>query len=326
MAIHSIYYVLISLSWLFSSSVAQAQERVTFLYPSAAASWTVPMLAKEAKYFEQEGLAFELVRVGGSTRIIAALIGGSAQLVHAGQTATLPAVVRGSDTVMITAISNVSDAKLIARPEIKEIKDLKGKAVGITTFGAGSDAVLRSALEKGGLDVRDVSIMQTGGQPEGLAAMLSGRIYAQRMTFPYHLKAIHLGLHELLDFSTLSGAEDNSGCVITTRSFIAQHRNVVMKFMRAFVRGMHRYKTDKEFTKKVIGKFGQINDDKMLEATWQEYAKNLQRVPRVSLKAVQSLIDNDVGARKSGLKPEKIVDLTLVEELERSGFIDALYK
>ena len=51
---------------LFCSSPLRAQERITFLYPSAASSWAIPMVAKEAKYFEQEGLFVELVRVGGA--------------------------------------------------------------------------------------------------------------------------------------------------------------------------------------------------------------------------------------------------------------------
>ncbi|HTF93887.1 MAG TPA: hypothetical protein VK632_12615, partial [Verrucomicrobiae bacterium] len=56
----------------------QAQEQLTVLYPSPAGSWMIPVIAKEAKYFEKEGLAVEYVRVGGSTRIVAALLGGSA--------------------------------------------------------------------------------------------------------------------------------------------------------------------------------------------------------------------------------------------------------
>src|SRR6266436_866440 len=140
------------LFFLFYSSSLLAQERITFLYPSAASSWAIPMVAKEAKYFEQEGLAVELVRVGGSTRIVAALIGGSGQLIHASETAVIPAVAYGGDPVIIAATSTVPEARLIARPEIKEVKDLKGKPVGITTFGSGSDFVLRFALEKNGLD------------------------------------------------------------------------------------------------------------------------------------------------------------------------------
>lgn len=322
-AVLVLFFFLVSFLW---TSLAGAQERLTFLYPSPAGTWVVPMIAKEAKYFEREGLSVELVRVGGSTRIVAALMGGSGQFIHAGEPAVVPAVARGGDVVVIAAISRVPQHQLIGRPEIKDVKDLKGKTVGITSFGASSDFILRFALEKHGLDpAKDVSIIQTGGQPEGLAALLAGKIYAQRMSFPLHLKALQLGMRELVDFSAL-GLEENNGPVITTRSFIAQRRDTVMRFMRAFVRGMHRYKTDKEFSKKVLGKFAQLNDDQILEATWQEYAKNLQRVPRPTLKGIQNVIQSGMGGVKIDLKPERVVDLSIVDELERSGFIDSVYK
>lgn len=313
------------LSFILLTSFVQAQERVTFLYPSPAGTWIVPMIAREAKYFEQEGLSVELVRVGGSTRIVAALMGGSGQLIHAGEPAVVPAVARGADAVVIAAISRVPQHQLIARPEIKDVKELRGKTVGVTSFGSSSDFILRFALEKNGLDARDVSIVQTGGQPEGFAALLAGKIYAQRMSFPLHLKALQLGMRQLVDFSAL-GLEENNGPVITTRSFITQHRATVMKFMRAFVKGMHRYKTDREFSKKVLAKFAQLNDEQILEATWQEYAKNLQKVPRPTLKGIQHVIESGVGGAKIELQPDRVVDLSIVDELERNGFIDSVYK
>ena len=306
-----------------SSSQALAQERITFLYPSAAGSWATPMIAREAGYFADEGLAVDLVRVGGSTRIVAALIGGSGQLIHAGEPAVVPAVVQGSDAVLIGAISGVNRHHLIARPEIKDVKELKGRTVGITSFGSTSDYILRTILEKNGLDpAKDVSIVQTGGQPEGMAAMVGGKIYAQRMSFPLHLKAIQLGMKELVDLPT----EENTGTVITTRSYIAQRRSTVIRFMRAFIRGMHRYKTDKEFAKRVISKFAQLKDEAILEATWREYAGDLQRVPRPTLKGIQQVIDSGIAGKKIDLKAERLVDLSIVDELERSGFIDSVYK
>ena len=165
-----------TLGLLSQVSFLPAQERLTFLYPSPAGSWVIPVVAKDARYFDGEGLSVELVRVGGSTRIVAALVGGSAQLIHAGEPAVIPAVARGADVVVIAATSKVPQHRLIARPQIKEVKDLKGKPVGITSFGASSDFILRYALQKNGLDSnKDVSILQTGGQPEGLAAMASGK-------------------------------------------------------------------------------------------------------------------------------------------------------
>lgn len=305
------------------TSSGSAQERITFLYPSPAGSWAVPMVAKEARYFEDEGLAVELVRVGGSTRIVAALIGGSGQFIHAGEPAMVPAVVQGGDAVMIASISRVNRHHLIARPEIKDVKDLKGKTVGITSFGSTSDFVLRLILEKYGLDPnKDVSIVQTGGQPEGMAAMAGGKIYAQRMSFPLHLKAIQLGMRELVDLPT----DENTGAVMTTRSYLAQKRPVALRFMRAFIRAMHRYKTDKEFTKKVISKYAQLKDEEILEATWREYAGDLQKVPRPTLKGLQQVIDAGMGGKKIDLKAERLVDLSLIDELEKNGFIDLVYK
>lgn len=132
-------------------------------------------------------------------------------------------------------------------------------------------------------------------------------------------------MRQLVDFSAL-GLEENNGPVITTRSFIAQHRATVMKFMRAFVKGMHRYKTDKEFSKKVLAKFAKLSDDQIIEATWQEYAKDLQKVPRPTLKGIQHVIESGIGGAKIELQPDRVVDFSIVDELERNGFIDSVYK
>jgi ABC-type nitrate/sulfonate/bicarbonate transport system substrate-binding protein len=152
--------------------------------------------------------------------------------------------------------------------------------------------------------------------------MVAGKIFAQRMSFPLHLKAIQLGMRELADIP----AEENTGSVITTRSYIAQRRSTVIRFMKAFIRGMHRYKTDKEFAKKVFSKFAQLKDEQILEATWREYAGDLQRVPRPTLKGIQQVIDSGVGGKKIDLRAERLVELSILDELERSGFIDSVYR
>jgi hypothetical protein len=133
-----------------------------------------------------------------------------------------------------------------------------------------------------------------------------------------------MGMRELVDFSAL-GVEENNGTVITTCSFIAQRRSTVTRFMRAFIRGIHRYKSDKEFAKKVFARFAQLEDPQLLEATWQEYAPHLQRVPRPTLKGIQLVIESGL-AGKVESKPERLVDFSIVDELEQSGFIESVYK
>jgi hypothetical protein len=122
------------------------------------------------------------------------------------------------------------------------------------------------------------------------------------------------------------GFEDVNGTVITTRSFISQQRDTAGRFMRAFIRGMHRYRTDKEYSKRVLGKYGKITDDELLEGTWQDYAPTLQKVPRPSMKAIQFMIETQFKDKTPLPKPESFVDTSLVDQLERSGFIDSVYK
>lgn len=161
--------------------------------------------------------------------------------------------------------------------------------------------------------------------PKPLPPCRTGGVQIAALSYPLYPKAAKLRMRELVKFADL-GFEDVNGTVITTRSFIAQQRETAMRFMRGFIRGMHRYRTDKEYSKRVLGKYGKITDDELLEGTWQDYAPTLQKVPRPSLKGVQFLIDSQLKDKKPTPKPEQFVDLSLVDQLEKSGFIDSVYK
>ena len=308
------------------SFAASTPTAMRLLYPSFAGSWATAWIAKEAGYFADEGLDVELIRVGGSTRMVAALLGGSAPIIQAGASAALAATAAGSDVVIIGATGTVSPFRLMARPEIKQPSDLKGKKAGITTFGSTSDQVVRIALKKFNLEPnKDVALLSLGAQPEAFAALQSGAVQVAALSFPLYPKAAQLGMRELINFATL-GVEDINGTVITTRSYIAQNRDTALRFLRAFTRGMHRYRTDKAFSKKVLGKYGKITDDEILEGTWQDYAPTLQKTPRPSMKAIQFLVENQFQGKKPLPKPEQFVDVSLVEQLEKSGFIDSVNK
>ena len=296
------------------------------LYPSFAGSWATAWIAKEAGYFSSEGLDVELIRVGGSTRMVAAMLGGSAPIIQAGASAALAATAAGSDVVIIGATGTVSPFRLMARPEIKQPSDLRGKKAGITTFGSTSDQVLRIALKQFNLEPnKDVAILSLGAQPEAFAALQSGAVHVVALSYPLYPKAAKMGMRELVNFGQL-GVEDINGTVITTRSFIAQQRDTALRFLRAFTRGMHRYRTDKEYSKKILAKYGKITDEEIVEGTWQDYAPTLQKSPRPSLKAIQFLIENQFQGKKPLPNPDQFVDTSLVDQLEKSGFIESLNK
>lgn len=264
--------------------------------------------------------------VGGSTRMVAAMLGGSAPIIQAGGSAALAATAAGSEVVIIAATGTVSPFRLTARPEIKQPSDLTGKKAGITTFGSTSDQVVRFALKQFHLEPnKDVALLSFGAQPEVFAALQSGAVQLGALSFPLDPKAAKLGMRELVNFGQL-GMEDINATVITTRGFIAQPRDTVLRFLCAFARGMHRHRTDKEFSKKVLAGYGKINDEEILQGAWQDYAPTMQKSPRPSLKAIQLLIENQFAGKKPPPKVEPFADLSLVEQLENSGFIDSLWK
>jgi ABC-type nitrate/sulfonate/bicarbonate transport system substrate-binding protein len=303
-----------------------ATTSVRLLYPSFSGTWAVPWIAKEAGYFTAEGLDVELIRVGGSTRMVAAMLGGSAPIIQAGASAAIAATAAGSDVVIIAATGTVSPFRLMARPEIKQPADLKGKKAGITTFGSTSDQVVRIALKQFNLEPnKDVAMLSFGAQPEAFAALINGAVQVAALGYPLYPKAAKAGMRELVNFADL-GFEDVNGTVISTRTFINQQRDTALRFLRAFIRGVHRYRTDKEFSKRILGKYGKITDDEILEGTWQDYAPNLLKVPLPTNKAIQFQIDNVLKDKKPIPKPEQFVDTSLVEQLEKNGFVDSVYK
>ena len=301
-----------------------APQAMRFLYPSLSGTFAAVWIAKEAGYFAGENLDVELIRVGGSTRIVASMVGGSAPLIHAGASASMAATVAGSDSVIIGCMSTKSPFHLIARPEIKQPSDLKGKRAAISAFGATSDFLVRLGLRRFGLEPgKDVALLPAGGDAEVFAALQAGSVQVAALAYPAYIHALKMDMKELINFSEI-GFEAVNAALVSTRSYLNQNRDQATRFMRAYIRGMQRYGSDKEFSKKVLGKYLRTADTEVLEASWKDVAPHLLRIPRPSTKAVQFIIDGQFKDKPH--KPEFFVDTSIIDQLERSGFIDSVYK
>ena len=222
-------------------------------------------------------------------------------------------------------MSNKSPFHLIARPEIKQPSDLKGKRAGISAFGATSDFLVRLALRRFGLEPgKDVALLPTGGESEAFAALQAGSVQVAALAYPAYIHALKMDMKELVNFSEL-GFEAVNAALVSTRSYLAQNRDQASRFVRALVRGMHRYGSDKEFSKRVLSKYFRTTDNEVLEASWKDVAPYLLKAPRPSPKAIQFIIDGQFKDKNPPLKPEMFVDTSIIDQLERSGFIDSIY-
>jgi ABC-type nitrate/sulfonate/bicarbonate transport system substrate-binding protein len=323
---HKIFLSALTLVLLSSSAKAFAQS-VKLGYAAVVAGQVAPWIAKEGGYFSKHGIAVELIYIPATTAT-QALIAGEIQLAQVTGVSTAGAVLSGADVRIIASAQNKLAGSIYARPEIKTPEDLKGKKLGISRFGALSDTAAAIFLERFGLKRgTDVAIIQMGGLPEIITAMDKGAIQAGFANPPQTGQARRLGMKELFDLNTL-GVELQQTCITATTKYLRENRPVVKSFVQAYAEGLHRFMTDREFSIQVMRKYLRVNDKEQLDDAYAFYSQRLQQIPYPTLKGIQFVLDQMAEKHPQARKasPESFVDLSLLEELDQSGFFKQFWK
>ena len=264
-------------------------KRIAAGYSAVSATQTGFYIAKDAKLFEKYGLSVDPVYVPGGSRMAQAIIAGEFPLALAGGN-IVNVNLAGGDIVIIGGVVNVPSFYLFVQPAIKRNEDLKGKAVGITRYGASTDVSLRAYLKKYGLEPdRDVKILQMGGQPEIVAGMQAGVVQGGILSSPADFRAKRSGFVMLANFAK-EGIDYPTTSVVSTRSTIKKDRDTVKRFLMAYSEAVDLLFRDKELAMKVIGKWTRTQDRETLESSY-EYATNfIERPPRLPFKATENIV------------------------------------
>jgi NitT/TauT family transport system substrate-binding protein len=284
-------------------------------------------VTKEAKLFEKYGLYADPVAMRGSGESSKAMIGGSIQMSPIATPTVINADLSGADLVILAhTLPGVVHA-LMVKPEIKRVEDLKGKKIGVTTFGSLTDFLVRYILRKKGLNPdRDVALIQIGGDPERIAALKQGAIEGASLSFPGYGIAQKMGFPMLWD----SAKEINYPWIeITTRrSIVQKDRDMVLSYVKAHLEGTALFKRDKEFGKKVIRKTLRVTDEDLINESYDLFAKAFLMTPYPNVAGMKTSFEYIAATRPEvwNHKPEEFVDASIVEELDKSGFIKKLYE
>jgi ABC-type nitrate/sulfonate/bicarbonate transport system substrate-binding protein len=320
------FLVLITAS--VSSAAAQDKklERIRVGGGSAGAPQMTMWFAKEAGFYEKHGLAIEAISIPGSSMAIQAMLSGEVPIIQLGGTASMQANLAGADTVIVATILKRFLFSIFSRPEITRIVDLKGKLFGATRFGTLSDFASRFALEKNGLNPeRDITMVQTGGQPETVVALLTGKVQAAALSVPATMRAKKANMRELLDMAKLEATIHQNG-VVTTRKYLKTNEDTVRRFLRAYIEGAVLAKKDKAFATRVMGKYLATQDRELLDDAYERVVLHLEVPPYPTVEGVSVLLRTLEKAQPKAreAKPEDFLDGRLVREIEKSGFIDRL--
>jgi NitT/TauT family transport system substrate-binding protein len=320
--------ILLALSLFSPPLSAPAADKFVTIHSSRVMSQSMPWMAQEAGLFKKYNIDHELVFIASSGIVTAALLGGDADMTVTGGIGNVIAYVRGStDVAFIGGVKNTMTQTLVAGGNIKKPEDLKGKRIGVSRIGGNSHYFTIQALRRYNMEPnRDFSFLQTGGDPETLAALLSGGIEVANLTPPTDSQAIARGYHYVVYGPDLK-IPYAATAFVTKRSLLAKRGQVVGQYMRAMAETARIMHTDREFVYKVLGKYLRITDRSVLDSAYNAEIKVLE--PRLVIKneALQAILDEvaQTDPRAKKVKQQELIDSRYLDEMEKSGFFDQVW-
>jgi NitT/TauT family transport system substrate-binding protein len=320
---------------ILSCGPASAQEKkletMTISYASVSGTRAPLWIAKDLKLYEKYGLDGNLVYIASGVTSVNALLGGSVHLIAASGSSAVAAAASGAPVAIIASLGPIA-YKLVANPSITSIQQLKGKIIGSSRIGAGSDYALQRLLPKVGLTPgKDVQVIPTGlsESDRRLVIMLQGKIDATLATVDNLLQLELAGqkfsvLADLLDTGVYTSGSDIS----TSRQFLKDRRRELKGFLMALTEAIAAGRKDKELTFRTYRKYMKVNEPKLLESMHKNYL--LGTIPMRPFPRAEAL-QNDIEDLSQtypvlkGRKIEEFTDLSLIKELESEGFFTKLY-
>lgn len=314
------------------SPLAQELTKVPFPYGPLGLNSIPFVVAKEARLFEKHGLAVDMVYVGASAVMVQSMLSGAAYFAGFGGPAVITNVLSGGDIIQIAALIPYFTQSLMVRADIRDLRSLPGKKIGITRLGSVTDFALRTLLERNNL--KDVSVLQMGGFPEAVAGLVRGALDGAVLSPPHTFRLLKEGYRELVSAKDLRalGSGFLAQGIVARRSYASTHRDLVLRLIKATIEGTKLAAANEDFTKRLIGKYLGVSDPELLRQSYVYVTESFVRDPSVPENVVKSMVQrmaqlNMVDAKSAQATPvSAYYDNSFVAELKQTGFLDSVWK
>jgi NitT/TauT family transport system substrate-binding protein len=325
--------VLVLLAGVAATAAAQEKrlESFTISYASVSGTRAPLWIADDLRLFEKYGLDGNLVYIASGVTSVNALLGGSVDIIAASGSSAIGAAASGAPIVIIASLGHIA-YKLIAHPSITTVQGLKGKVIGSSRIGAGTDFALQRLLPKLGLTPgKDVTLLPTGisESDRRMIMLVQGKIDATLGTEDNLLQLAARGMK----FSVLAdlydaGVYTTGSDIATSRQLLKQKPGQLKAFLMAISEATQVGRANKEQALRVYRKYLKVEDPKMLDSMHKNYLLgSIPPRPFPKEEAIQNDIE-DLSARYPHLKGRKageFLDLSILQSLESEGFFKKLY-
>ena len=315
----------LALLLLVVAAPAAAQKMVIgqgFLNTNALPLW----LALDQGSFKKQGVDVELTFIRGGARVMAALMSGEVRFATVAVTQVVGPVLQGADPVVILSFVNKMPYLFVAGAHIKNPDDLRGKTIGVATFGGAAYVASYMVLRQFGLDPKrdQIALIQLGTEPERMAALMAGSIDAAMLAPEVAVRLPTPPFKVMLDLRTANIPWQHSS-LIAIRSFIKSNPQAVEGVVRAILEGF-AFTLDpknKEAVKQSIARHLKLQKAEEIEEAYRNGIQDLTLKPTPSLEAgamvLKLMAELEISKEASRLKPLDIMEPGIVERLEREG-------
>lgn len=298
------------------SSVGSAESiRPVFLQvPSIDTGTSLLLLyGKRWDLFKQEGLDLRIV-VARPNVATATLISGDAQFSAQFQSCYYSGI-RGVPVRSFMVINSRAPFHFVARPELKNVQDLKGKSIGVASLGTATHYAAKKAISHFGLNPdRDVTYLALGALQTRLNALESNVIQASILSAPWHLLARQFGGRELLFVGDI--LEMPSGGLCSTEKLLREDPQLIKHMIRAALRTFRKVRESRQEAISFWSHQLKL-DEAQASAVFDDIPKTTSANGILTADAQKTLIDAGrlLGALQGPIDPSKGVDMILLKEV-----------
>ena len=304
-----------------------AQEPYLVAYAGFAGFQAPVWAPKDLGLMEKYGFNGDVVLVPGSVRQIQALQGGSIHFAQVDAATAINAINQGADLVLLSGSLNSFPYSFVAQKEIRKPEDLAGKKIGVLAVGGATETATILALKAWNVPRQSVTIFPAGDTVGRIAALSTRAIDATVLSYPDINEAIRIGMHALAEMSEMKEASFPMNVLAARRSFVEKNRETVKRLQQAYAEGTYLFINDKEKGLAVLAKRLRQKNPKVLEETYQYFAKKFSfptRVSQAGLRNTLELLSQRTPGAKIDMNLSRYLDESTLDELEREGFFKRL--
>ncbi len=280
--------------------LAAQSTKIYVSAPSKSLSWFPIHLTREKGFYRAEGLEVDYVIMKPQVAMQALIAGDVGYTTALGS--TIRAAIRGVPLRVVMTIADKPLFALIARPGINSVEELKGKLLGISSFGASTDTYARALLRRYKLiPNEDVKILALGGGTNRVAAMETGAIDAALIEAPYNVMLECKGFRKVLFVgdlipSPLAGFG-------TRLEKIHKQPDEIQRLVRATLRGIQLAKSNRQEAVRSIMKWAEM-DQALAEGSYEMAASGWSTTGAASSQGVQTAMEEIRAEFKLETTPE----------------------